>query len=80
MRDGFRPAPVFSRQKFLILPLRNEALRRDEAPPCHPRPVPLAMASITSPASAVLGRHQRSSVIKSARRAAVPVKSPKDAR
>ena len=41
-------------------PLRNDAPRRDDAPPHHPPPLPLAMASITSSASAVLGRRSRS--------------------
>jgi hypothetical protein len=61
-------------------PLRNNAPRREDAPPHHPPPVPLVMAWITSSASAVLGRRSRSSAIKSARRAAVPVGSPKDVR
>ena len=81
MRDGTGPAPAFSGQKPVNTRHSwNDALRRDEAPPHHPPLVPLAMASITSSASAVLGRRSRSSAIKSARRAAVADGSPKDDR
>jgi hypothetical protein len=80
MRDGARPAPAFSGRKPANTRHCATTLRRDEAPPHHPSLVPLAMASITSSASAVLGRRSRSSVIKSARRAAVADGSPKDDR
>jgi hypothetical protein len=60
MRDGTRPhARFFTPKTCQYAPLRNAALRRDEAPH-HTPPVALAMASITSSASAVLGRRSRS--------------------
>jgi hypothetical protein len=70
-------ACLFRSKACHYAPLCNDALRRDEAPPHHPPPVALTMASITSVASAVLGRRSRSQLSRLASIAKISVEAIK---
>ena len=80
MRDGFGPRLSFHAKSLLIPAIAQR--RFDGAKPRRVTRRRFCWQCLRSLhlASAVPGRRSRSSVIKSARRAAVPVGSPKDAR
>ena len=69
-------ACFFTPKYCQYLPLCDDAVRRDEAPH-HPPPVALAMASITSSASAVLGGRSRSQCSRPASIAKISVEAIK---